>query len=214
MAKSRERVGFLSLPAELRNRIYELVVTSDDEKESCKESAAICIPSLQPPLTRTCRTIRSETLAMYYSRNRFSYAGCDNEFAKMANELEAGAGVDAVSWSFRNGELLGDAGAWLRAIGKENIALIKHFEFLVASDHFVGVSPSWKVPYRKFAPYNAEVAAVISDCLRRENIFLPACTVFSVSERGRDEDTHRMFSAWKVLPLPTLAESKGWDMVV
>lgn len=63
----------LSLPPELRNRIYEYVVTSED----CLLIPSICkhrdLPSAeQPGLTRVNRQLRKESLAMFYTQNIFT----------------------------------------------------------------------------------------------------------------------------------------------
>lgn len=72
----------LALPAELRNRIYELVLI----KEVCIEVIIYCIDGCiikelqsqhlanrvqQPPLTRTCRQLREESLSIFYTGNVF-----------------------------------------------------------------------------------------------------------------------------------------------
>ncbi|KAF2171132.1 hypothetical protein M409DRAFT_19102 [Zasmidium cellare ATCC 36951] len=51
------------LSAELRNQIYELALTSDNPVSISDGSA------VQPPLTRTCKQIRSESLLLSYGLN-------------------------------------------------------------------------------------------------------------------------------------------------
>lgn len=223
VAKSKQEVGFLSLPPELRNRIYEMVVINFEEEAD--DSAFIGTGlrgwhrhqhrhqewRCQPPLTQSCRTIRSETQAMCYSGNKFFCTGPDKIFKMVVMELRAGSDIDAVSWSIRNEELLGSAGAWLRAIGRESVSLITRLEISIGSwDEY----PFAEAIYDDLARCSKEVAAVLTDYLRRTNTFLPACTVFMACE---EDEELRMFDApgtWRELSLPTLAESKGWDMVV
>ena len=84
------------LPAELRNRIYELVLK---ETPHFFVRCACCVPSdhnaTQSPLTSTCRAIRSETLGIFYG----------NDFC-LVRKLHAEA--------------------WLLAIGSANRKLLGH----------------------------------------------------------------------------------------
>lgn len=57
---------FLTLPAELRNSIYELVIISPDELVITKEGNLAT-----PPLLQVCKQIRCEALTMYYAENCF-----------------------------------------------------------------------------------------------------------------------------------------------
>jgi hypothetical protein len=70
----------LNLPPELRNRIYELVLIGDDLVEvgtdvvvrryaEGEESRAVI---KEPPLLRTCHTIRNDATQLYYSSNKFT----------------------------------------------------------------------------------------------------------------------------------------------
>lgn len=59
-----DRCRLLELPAELRNYIYELVVSEP-------EIVAIRGCVQQPGLTRTKRQIRAETITLYYETNTF-----------------------------------------------------------------------------------------------------------------------------------------------
>ncbi|KAK3055317.1 hypothetical protein LTR09_003870 [Extremus antarcticus] len=65
---------FLDLPAELRNKIYELVLPSN---------ALITIgggeASHQPDLTMVNRQFRRETLGLFYARNRLDVRGDDHQ---------------------------------------------------------------------------------------------------------------------------------------
>ena len=76
---------FTSLPPEIRNKVYRLTCTQTDPievqwhqfKNPCRRSGccdwAVCslCALTQPPLTRVCRSIRSEALPIYYGENRF-----------------------------------------------------------------------------------------------------------------------------------------------
>ncbi|POS78334.1 hypothetical protein DHEL01_v203264 [Diaporthe helianthi] len=65
-AVSSRRRSFLSLPAEIRNKIYQYSLVERPSR------AALRIKGLaQPPLTRTNRQVRSEALPIYYGNNRF-----------------------------------------------------------------------------------------------------------------------------------------------
>ncbi|WPA97280.1 uncharacterized protein RHO25_001889 [Cercospora beticola] len=59
-------MGFLDLPADLRNIIYEYSLLQSDRIQ--------ITPGLkQPALLATCRQIRSETRLMWFWRNKFTY---------------------------------------------------------------------------------------------------------------------------------------------
>ena len=64
--------GLLSLPPELRNRIYEIVVKIDVSPINICLWNAVKIDK-QPAITRTCRQIRNESLPMYYQLNTFCF---------------------------------------------------------------------------------------------------------------------------------------------
>ena len=58
----------LSLPGELRNRIYRYALHSDRNIEIDKARWSIH----QPPLLKTCKTIRAEALRLFYIENKIS----------------------------------------------------------------------------------------------------------------------------------------------
>ena len=58
--------SFSSLPPELRNQIYKLVLVSGHRITLFRPHSLV-----QPALTKTCRQIRRESLGIYYSRNSF-----------------------------------------------------------------------------------------------------------------------------------------------
>ena len=89
------------LQPELRNRIYELVLTSPTvyllalfrfSKKKYAEDPRKLFPGfpVQPSLVRTCREIRGEALAMFYANNRFAILDfCPRECESAINWLTA-----------------------------------------------------------------------------------------------------------------------------
>lgn len=61
----------LSLPPELRNRIYQLALVKYPHIEVV--TFRYCTVARQPPLTRTCRQIRNESLLMFHQLNTFRF---------------------------------------------------------------------------------------------------------------------------------------------
>lgn len=192
MEASQGRVSFFSLSAELRNRIYEhaLVKSEEDgdmydEFEIDAHKPSICMKQLrlQPALTRTCRKIRPETLALYYGRKRFTYTGCEEHFAILATKLSATSGT--VMSVESDGKLLGDASDRLRAIGRANAALIKSFDFRILHDMSVLDFDAPLVPYNRIVPYANMISTVLSDYLKRENIHLHSWAVRNVTPSSR-----------------------------
>lgn len=88
----------LRLPAELRNRIYELALTRQGPRKMIK---AWDRPGRQPGLTRTCRAIRAEALPIFYSINEFLTSPLCPEDEQVMS-------------------------AWLRAIERENREHLDH----------------------------------------------------------------------------------------
>lgn len=75
MAASKHRTGFLDLPPELRNHIYQYLV--DDVYP---EPVLVLLPTAikqQPTILHTCRTIRSEARPIYFEKINF-IANLDN----------------------------------------------------------------------------------------------------------------------------------------
>ncbi|KAK3713458.1 hypothetical protein LTR37_008416 [Vermiconidia calcicola] len=71
-ATSTEPNRLLKLPAELRNRIYELAllrIKSPQRAASFIRTPAMSLEMrvMQPPLACTCKQIRNETLPLFYS---------------------------------------------------------------------------------------------------------------------------------------------------
>ncbi|WMI39068.1 uncharacterized protein CLAFUR5_20359 [Fulvia fulva] len=59
----------LELPAELRNRIYRLTLSQEEQMDVTETGFEI------PGVLKTCRQIRSEALAIYFYENRFRVTG-------------------------------------------------------------------------------------------------------------------------------------------
>jgi hypothetical protein len=64
-----KRLSFLSLPPEIRNEIYSLSVPSN--RTFVIGPWRPNTQRMQPPLTRVCKQMRSETLPMFVARNTF-----------------------------------------------------------------------------------------------------------------------------------------------
>ena len=111
------KVCFLSLPAELRNHIYELVVVKDeyepieirDKAEPHDESGED--ERLQPSLSHACRQLRDEVLPIYYGRNRF-VAPLEALILNAISRTNEDLPDQRVQSTFRR---------WLTAIGHANI---------------------------------------------------------------------------------------------
>ncbi|KAK5119417.1 hypothetical protein LTR85_007517 [Meristemomyces frigidus] len=112
-------IGFLDLPAELRNRINEDVVIKPGGGE-IEIRPVYYAPhhgqSQQPAITRVCRQLRRETLPMYYAANRF---------------------VTSVGWMYNVEEDLPEKAVskWLEAIGEESSKHIRHLFVGFRSDY-------------------------------------------------------------------------------
>jgi hypothetical protein len=95
--------GFLSLPQELRDHIYELALVKPRNtitmlsNYSCFQSE---VSAAQPALARVNRQIRQETLPIFYSANLF--------LAELSDETD-----------------LDTAKRWLQAIGDENVKSLR-----------------------------------------------------------------------------------------
>ncbi|KAH9837400.1 hypothetical protein Tdes44962_MAKER08366 [Teratosphaeria destructans] len=90
---------FLALPPELRNTIYEYLLVY---KYGITLSRRIIGVHCMPPLLRTCRQIKTEASAIYYSQNDFT-----------AIIPSPSPGRDGAVWS------------WFEMLGAENCALIR-----------------------------------------------------------------------------------------
>lgn len=107
---SEPQLGLFKLPAELREAIFKLVVISKDPfcthrlDERNKSWLQIACP---PAITRVSRQIRSESLPLYYSCNRF----------KIRTE----------------GPKFHEASEWLECIGK-HVNALRHLMFDIRCD--------------------------------------------------------------------------------
>lgn len=88
---------FLTIPAELRNRIYELVVI-EEETIRFQHTAK----SLQPPILRVCQQTRTECRQMYYERNTFIFLKPFNNFVEPLWRLST-----CQSFAFKFTEIVG-----------------------------------------------------------------------------------------------------------
>lgn len=81
-----QTVDFKDLPPEIRNRIYECVLLVPTETlviaTPFKDEAMIM--GDQPPLSKTCRLVRSELLPIFYSKGKFVAYIKDFEFFDLA----------------------------------------------------------------------------------------------------------------------------------
>lgn len=131
MDASHARANLPTLPAELRNRIYELVLAADDGIELEDGSFMIEIGDFltgdeeegltlylstpfwctQPPLTRVSRQMRAETLPVYY--------GC-NTFVTYVAEVICIGERDMVAIQSLNHHV------WLKDMTAANRGLLKH----------------------------------------------------------------------------------------
>ncbi|KAK4549861.1 hypothetical protein LTR36_005162 [Oleoguttula mirabilis] len=64
-----ERCALLSLPPELRNRIYRFVLVESDD---IHVAATGPLP-VEPGFLRTCSQVRNESSAIYYKKNKFNF---------------------------------------------------------------------------------------------------------------------------------------------
>ncbi|KAK3628219.1 hypothetical protein LTR56_018733 [Elasticomyces elasticus] len=65
----------LTLPSEMRNRIYREVLNGDEIEISSTDKF---LP-IEPAVLRTCRQARNEALAIYYKENTFVFRIYDND---------------------------------------------------------------------------------------------------------------------------------------
>ena len=75
-----ENSPFRSLATELRNRIWKLAITNEEDHIDVDVSHSDG-EWIQQSITRTCKQIRAESLTMFYAENRFRITipdGCDD----------------------------------------------------------------------------------------------------------------------------------------
>ena len=68
-----QTIPFTSLPAEIRNRIYEYALPSSEDELIIATPCRDDLMSLgtQPPITKLSKQVRSETLEMFYANSKF-----------------------------------------------------------------------------------------------------------------------------------------------
>ena len=109
--------SFLDLPTEIREKIYNSVL-SDGNKRLPVEQAN---PQLQqPPLTRCCRLIRTETLGIFYGNNEF-HTTIYKRYVHGGAQFRM-HGFNAV---WMGDELM----LWLSMIGEENVDKLRVIVF-------------------------------------------------------------------------------------
>ena len=101
-----------TLPAELRNLIYEMSLTSDEPIQifEVHEISSEVTVWRTPALLATCRATRQEATSIYYSRNVFQITGAPN------------ASRTRAAYSNHCDFVLG---AWLARIGVDNRSLLR-----------------------------------------------------------------------------------------
>lgn len=60
------------LSPEIRNIIYGLVFTTDDKVYGARLAQGTNYDDVQPSLTRVCKQVRSEHLAIFYASSKFT----------------------------------------------------------------------------------------------------------------------------------------------
>lgn len=125
VAEQPQPSRLLALPPELRNRIYDYVLTENEAK-------VVVTPALKPPpLLLACTQIRSEALALWYSNNDFQIGvhNCDGTLhikwglhyrllRRTYNSLKAG---QSIQWNFTGGANWKNLMAWLRESHREGL---------------------------------------------------------------------------------------------
>ena len=127
LSKQHPMASLLSLPAEIRNRIWELCVVTQPRdgkavwghyiypiKTSPSHSPSFTAAcrndwkaAAQPPLTKICRQVRHEALPMFYSMNMFTL------------QLRSDANRDRMDCF---------ASRWLKDMGRANQEYLEHVE--------------------------------------------------------------------------------------
>lgn len=165
IAATKARCSFLSLPPELRNRIYKLVVASRDDSEG--DPAPHFTPETvhdasrrgpyimvridnvklqQPALTKVSTQLRKECLPIFYGANEFVVAL--KRFREPRRQVTVNipgleGGQIRTETRYWTGERyhLGDADEWFRAIGRANRALLKRISVFSTFKRCPPVSP-------------------------------------------------------------------------
>lgn len=69
MSSQKPKIGFFSLPAEIRCRIYEFALVC--KEEIIPYAKPLADPPLAPSILQTCKQIHNEAYVMLYSKNEF-----------------------------------------------------------------------------------------------------------------------------------------------
>lgn len=107
MDATKSRISFLSLSAELRNRIYEEVLRPNEKKKTLiwgTTTEDIYQPPDVPAIAQVSQQVRSETMAMHYSDKIFIFPIYQDG---KADQLKK----------------------WLEIIGPKQAAMVKHLRF-------------------------------------------------------------------------------------
>ena len=110
-------IGFLELPAELREQIYELIVVEPSGKDLYVGARHWYVwldhsivgqidTAKQPPITRVCRQLRREALPLFYAHDTFT----------TMLEIDEPWAINTKSTN-----------SWLEAIGPHNARAMKSF---------------------------------------------------------------------------------------
>ena len=162
-----ERSLFAKLSGELRNRIYELAVIFD---HSVIISSPFRSPShiprprftvkdpkadaerewVQPPLLRTCKQIRSESIGLFYSQNNFL--------------VSVSSGYDDPSQSFKRD--IDYAIWWLKSEEEVNRHLGQRLEVKITA-HWLG----WKSDWRERRSLYQSLAETLTSCVQNSHRF-------------------------------------------
>lgn len=136
----RDRTTFFTLPPELRNYIYELVVVQSDPGPLRIQGSNRRLE--QPAVSMACREMRNATLPTFYGENviRFSDRGITVD--AVYRDIVQGRQTSEIVNTLMEAEcddILGSALAWLRKIGPRNVALVKqlHLELSPFNKKFV-----------------------------------------------------------------------------
>ncbi len=150
------KTNLFSLPAELRIRIYELVlylptghtIHLDDKirtRRTKRRFSRRLSPVTQPPLTRTCAQIRAESLSIFYASARF-YLG---KFS-----------------IFRSLDMNTDAISYLTAIGSEQRAMIKRL--------YIGCDGKYEALVHEFMSGRFEGTVEVGQASWKDRVFIAA----------------------------------------
>lgn len=122
---SQARINLLSLPPEVKNRIYELYLDVGEKQRFWMQ---------QPELTRVCHQIRNETRPIYYGQNKFVIAPCELYMLRLFKAIRRDASTKALCGILRSDERWRKAGRRLKAIVSRNQKLIRHLDIRIFAE--------------------------------------------------------------------------------